>query len=109
MPTPNQSSVFPTFLQYWKNLIQPTRRVVPIVNRPAVKSTSKSNRKAESSHCQLEGELSISSNGSYGIDGKDFAIDAHTLVFGELKVGSKAKVICTVEGGKRRAVKIIIS
>lgn len=106
MSAPTQGSVFPTFLQYWKNLIQPSRRTIPIA-RPKTQS-KKSKRKAVTSVDCLEGNLILSGSGSYSVDGKDFAIDACTIVFGELRIGSSAKVTCTVDGTKRRATKIMI-
>jgi|GEM_PF-5435980 len=107
MSVPNQSSSpFPTFLQYWKNLIQPARRTVPIIGRASAKTSGK---RSEANTCRIEGVLSISATGSYAIDGKDFAIDAETIVLGDLKIGSNAKVSCTVDGAKKRAIKITIA
>ena len=107
MPTPNQSSAFPTFLQYWKNLIHPKRRVVPIM--PPKQNGSGKKKSAKSAEFFYEGTLSVSPTGSYAVEDKEFAIDSDTLVFGDLKVGTKAEVICTVEGLRRRAVKITLS
>lgn len=106
MPVSTESSAFPTFLQYWKNLIQPARRTVPIVIPK--RSSRRSKRKIVTSVIDLEGDLMLSANGSYSVEDKDFAIDANTIVFGELRIGSRARVHCTVDGTKRRATKITI-
>ena len=107
MPTPSQGSAFPTFLQYWKNLIQPKRRTVPILKNPIKKDKSK--KLTAAIPLALEGQLAVSNTGSYAIDGNDFAIDSNTMVFGELRVGVTAKVSCVFEAGRRKAVKIVVN
>ena len=106
MPSPSQSSAFPTFLQYWKNLIQPARRTVPVIQS---RTTAKNFKRSMASSITLEGELSISESGCYSVDGNDFVIDANTFVFGELKIGMRARVVCSVDGDRKRAIKIVIS
>jgi hypothetical protein len=106
MPTPSQSSAFPTFLQYWKNLIQPKRRTVPILKNPV--KNDKSKKRTAAVPLALEGQLAVSSSGSYAIDGNDFAIDSNTTVLGDLRVGVNAKVSCVFEAGRRKAVKIVL-
>ena len=56
---------------------------------------------------QLEGRLSVGSNGWYFVNGEAFLVDEQTWILGELKNGNNVRVRgTTVNGEKRIATKI---